>query len=160
MPIYQSLFHFVIDHGRRARRSISRPSDLSPKGLRSFIVALIDNIHVPFAAGYLEVSPGEELTASSSKSITKFFCDSECWYELSRQKCTDGKWLYSLFIRSGKGPVVLRSSHNLGRFDGIMLLRFYADRGEDYDLKESLSLWIARGGRNPGQITSREDKMW
>lgn len=106
---------------------------------RPFIVAdletiIVNTVHTPYAVGYCEVNPGEGLT-----SIQTFFSED---YPLinsnfeSRSNKILFEFLSKLELTVKKNPS-LRTVyfHNLSRFDGIIILRYYTVMGEPYKLK-------------------------
>ena len=119
--------------------SIKRPST---QMLRPFIVAdietvLVEDVHRPYAAGYMLVHPGDNLT---SHSISTFFSENyssllypSFWV---RSQSVLLKFLYNL-EECVKLNVRLRTVylHNFSRFDGIFLLRHYADRAHPYTIR-------------------------
>jgi hypothetical protein len=100
--------------------------------MKPFIVAdtetvLIDDIHVPYAVGYLIVYPGDDITAMSYPQI--YF--SEEFAFLKPEFKERSRHMMSVFLEA-LGVVAERRNintvyfHNLSRFDGILLLKHYA----------------------------------
>ena len=114
------------------------------KGRRPFIVAdietvMVDDVHVPYAAGYLEVHPGDDLTSIPSYSIHTFFSENHIPFypkfeDRSQRMLFD---FLSNLEECVKKNRRLRTVyfHNFARFDGIFILRYYADRGDKYKIK-------------------------
>lgn len=113
-----------------------------------FIVAdtetvLINNIHVPYAVGFLVVEPGDALSSEMSNSIETYFSEDYPFqiYETIHKR--SNKMLYDFIERIG---VVVRRNpsiktvyfHNLSRFDGILLLKYFATYDEKYSFKPLL----------------------
>lgn len=111
---------------------------------RSFIVAdietiLVNSVHVPYAAGYLVVNPGDDLTSIPEYSIKTFFSEDQILFNPNfedRSKRMLFDFLSNLEVYVTKNPR-LRTVyfHNFARFDGIIILRYYADRGNPYRIK-------------------------
>lgn len=111
---------------------------------RPFIVAdietvMVNDVHVPYAAGYLVVKPGADLTSIPSYSIQTFFSEDHIPFypnfeERSQRMLFD---FFSNLEECVKKDGIVRTVyfHNLARFDGILILRYYADRGMKYKLK-------------------------
>ncbi|KAL6579084.1 hypothetical protein OROMI_009300 [Orobanche minor] len=114
---------------------------------RSFIVAdletiLVDNIHKPYAGGFLLVTPGDILT--SLPNIHTFF--SEDLQALTRPTFSE-RMLFDfcsnveLTVKKYKD---LRARtvyyHNLSRFDGVLLVKHYTNRGQPFKVKTLINL--------------------
>lgn len=107
---------------------------------RSFIVAdietvLLNDIHVPYAAGYLVVNPGDDLT---SNPITTFFSEDHIVYSEKFEERSERMlelFLYDLELYM-KSNVDVRTVyfHNFARFDGIFILKYFADQGDKYKI--------------------------
>nr|GMC76315.1 RNA polymerase [Ipomoea batatas] len=113
-----------------------------------FIVAdtetvLINDIHVPYAVGFLVVEPGDALSSERSYSIETYFSEDYPVqiYETIHKR--SNKMLYDFIERI---EVVVRRNpsiqtvyfHNLSRFDGILLLKYFATYDEKYRFKPLL----------------------
>lgn len=96
---------------------------------RPFIVAdietlLIDNIHMPYAAGLMEVSPGENI---SNKIITTYFSEEyslilDSFEDRSQKVLFDFVKMCEILSRKSRFPLTVYF-HNFSRFDGIILLK-------------------------------------
>lgn len=114
---------------------------------RPFIVAdietlLVNNVHVPYAAGYLVVNPGDNLTSIPSYSIHTFFSENHITFYPNFEDRS--KRMFFDFLSNLEVDVTKNSRirtvyfHNFARFDGIIILRYYADRGNQYKIKTLL----------------------
>ncbi|KAF3778769.1 DNA polymerase [Nymphaea thermarum] len=113
------------------------------KECRPFIVAdletiVLNDVHVPYVAGYLVVKPGDDLTSLPSYSIKTFFSEnymivSPTFEERSERMLFE--FLFHLEESVNKNSVYF---HNFARFDGIFILRYYVDRGNKYKIKTLL----------------------
>ncbi|KAL3646554.1 hypothetical protein CASFOL_009521 [Castilleja foliolosa] len=114
---------------------------------RPFIVAdietiLMNNVHVPYAAGFLVVNPGENLRSIPSDSIKTYFSENHIPFYLTFEDRSDRMlfdFLSNLEYQVQENPR-LRTVyfHNFSRFDGILILKYYALRGDKYKLKTLL----------------------
>lgn len=114
---------------------------------RPFIVAdietvMVNNVHVPYAAGYLVVKPGDDLTSIPSYSIQTFFSENHITFYPNFEERSQ-RMLFN-FLSNFEECVIKNSRlrtvyfHNLARFDGIFILRYYTDRGNKYKIKPLL----------------------
>ncbi|KAF5182439.1 Dna polymerase, partial [Thalictrum thalictroides] len=134
-------------------RNISRITSIKSKvkQCRPFIVAdletVVENdVHIPYAAGYLVVKPGDDLTSLPSYSIQTFFSENHKTFypnfkDRSERILFD--FLYNLeeLVKNEQRKTSrIRTVyfHNFSRFDGIFILRYYADRGKKYKIKTLL----------------------
>lgn len=109
---------------------------------RSFIVAdietvMLNKIHVPYAAGYLVVNPGDDLT-SIPIPIKTFFSEDHIFYSDKFEKRSERMlelFLYDLeqYVKSNR-DVRTVYFHNFSRFDGIFILRHYVNQGDKYKI--------------------------
>jgi hypothetical protein len=110
------------------------------KDMNPFIVAdtetvIVDDIHVPYAAGYLIVYPGEDIAAD----VPQIFFSEDSAFFMPEFK-DRSRYIMSQFIES-LGLVARRRKirtvylHNLSRFDGILLLKHYASHDSKYTIK-------------------------
>lgn len=118
----------------------------SQSKLDSFVVAdietiLVNNIHTPYAAGFLVVNPGDDLSSLSPRSIRTFFSED---YLPLHPKFEDRSYLIiHAFLTNlevhveqhTQGNLKTIYFHNFSRFDGLIILRYYIDRGKDYKIK-------------------------
>ena len=110
----------------------------------SFIVAdietiLVNSVHVPYAAGYLVVNPGDDLTSIPEYSIQTFFSENHIPFypnfeDRSKQMLFDFISHFEICVKKNDSLKTVYF-HNFGRFDGIIILRYYADRGNKYRIK-------------------------
>lgn len=120
---------------------------LNKKECRPFIVAdietiLLDKVNVPYAAGYLVVNPGDDLTSIPDSAIEIFFSESHIPFYPNFED-RSSKMFFSFLshleecVRDNN---VLRTIyfHYFARFDGILILRYYADRGNKYRIKPKM----------------------
>lgn len=129
--------------------NISAIKEPNQKECRPFIVAdietlMVDDVHVPYAAGYLVVNPGDDLTSVPFYSIPFFY--SEHFIDFypnfkDRSERMLFEFVYSLeeCVRKNRR---LRTVyfHNFARFDGILLLRYYTSRGNKYKIKPLIGI--------------------
>ncbi|KAL3537038.1 hypothetical protein ACH5RR_000404 [Cinchona calisaya] len=128
----------------RIPSKISAIKDNNIKECRSFIVAdietvMVNNVHVPYAAGYLVVKPGDDLTSIPSYSIQIFFSENHITFYPNFEERSQ-RILFEFLSNLEecvKKNTRLRTVyfHNFARFDGIFILRYYADRGNKYKIK-------------------------
>ncbi|XP_073313483.1 DNA polymerase-like [Primulina huaijiensis] len=111
------------------------------KGVRPecypFIVAdletiLVNNVHVPYAAGYLVVKSGDDLT--SKPSIHTFFSEDHIPFYHTFEERSE-RILHDFFYNLEVSVLNIYSTrlrtiyfHNFSRFDGIIILRYFVDR--------------------------------
>ncbi|XP_042426081.1 DNA polymerase-like [Zingiber officinale] len=120
--------------------SIKRPSSqLEP---RPFMVAdietvLLNDVHVPYAIGYLAVYPSLDLSsvAPSSIHIADSFNSFSSLEEESQVILS--RFIYDLEIAGRRDPR-LRTVyfHNFARFDGLFLLKHLASFHKDFKIKQ------------------------
>ena len=115
------------------------------KERRPFIVAdietvMLDGVQVPYAAGYLSVKPGDDLTTLPSYSINTFF--SEDHISMYSDFEERSKSMFYQFcsnmescVQKSVGKVRTIYFHNLGSFDGLFLLNYYVSKGNRYKIK-------------------------
>lgn len=117
----------------------------SSKERKPFIVAdtetvLINDVHVPYAVGFLEVRPGDVLSSNSSKKVETYYSTDypDCVYKTFEEM--SDKMLFDFIDRLA---VVVRQNpsmntvyfHNLARFDGILLLKYLVHNSVKYTVK-------------------------
>lgn len=112
-----------------------------------FIVAdietvMVDGIHFPYAAGFLVVNPGDDMTSLPSSSIQTFFTEEEEHLSHIPKFSDRSEHMLNSFCSSLEELVGSDSSgcrtiyfHNLSRFDGLFILRFYAVLRKVYRIK-------------------------
>ena len=95
----------------------------------------MDDVQVPYAAGYLLVHPGDQLT--SSPSIYTYF--SEDYYVYSefpqRSECMFNQFLSKLEFSVKKEQIRTVYFHNFGGFDGFFIMKYYVNKGERYKMQ-------------------------
>ena len=127
--------------GGSKRRYPNHVTALKPTGKdrQPFIVAdtetvLVNGVHVPYAAGYLFVYPGNAITTYNV--YTEFSEDSLCIlpeFEDRSNKMMLG-FLESLAWAAGEAKVPTVYFHNFARFDGIILMKHYTKLGDKYTI--------------------------
>lgn len=113
----------------------------SISNMQPFIVAdietlLINDVHVPYAVGFLVVRPGDDL----SEFIETYFSEDYPTIVFSSFEERSNKILFDFIERI---VVVVRKDpsihivyfHNFSRFDGIILLKYLATHGVKYTFK-------------------------
>lgn len=130
--------------GRKSRYPDHIPA-LKPKSKerRPFIVAdtetvIINDVHVPYAAGFLVVKPGEDVGAKPDYSIETYFSeDNELvipeFEDRSNRMLFD--FLERLAVVAAETKIRTVYFHNFSRFDGIIFLKYYASHGDKYTFK-------------------------
>lgn len=108
-----------------------------------FIVAdmetvFINDVHVPYAAGFLVVNPGEDVGAKPDHSIEIYYSEDYNlvipeFEERSQKVLFD--FLERLAVVSAERKIRTVYFHNFSRFDGIILLNYYASHGDRYSFK-------------------------
>ncbi|PRQ23031.1 putative ATP synthase, F0 complex, subunit A [Rosa chinensis] len=131
-------------HSNRKSRYPKSLTSLKPssKELLPFIVAdtetvLVNDVHVPYAVGFMEVKPCDAL---SSKMVETYYSTDypDYIYKTIEERCD--KMLFDFLERLA---VVVRKNpsmktvyfHNLSRFDGILLLKYFVNNSEKYTVK-------------------------
>ncbi|XP_050217594.1 DNA polymerase-like [Mercurialis annua] len=118
------------------------------KGCHPFIVSNLEtvvenNVNIPYDAGYLVVKPGDDLRNLPSYSIQTFLSENHInFYPIFEERSE--KMFFEFF--SNLEECVKNSSlrlrtvyfNNLGRFDGIFLLKYYVNRRDKYKIKPLL----------------------
>lgn len=100
---------------------------------------LIDEVHYPYAAGFLVVHPGDNIASKHDKEIYTHFSEDHLvilpdFKDRSVQMMNSfNDELFHTIISKKKIRTVY--FHNLSRFDGIILLKFYVLLGEPYSVK-------------------------
>lgn len=103
---------------------------------------MVNNVHVPYAAGYLVVKPGDDLTSIPSYSIQTFFSENHITFYPNFEERSQ-RMLFD-FISNLEECVKKNSRlrtvyfHNFARFDGIFILRYYTDSGNKYKIQPLL----------------------
>lgn len=117
-------------------------TELKPRGKirHPFIVAdmetvLIKDVHVPYAAGFLALNPGDNV---SGNVIETYFSEDHIFFkkefvERSNQMLFD--FLERLAQISSERKIRTVYFHNFSRFDGIILLKYYTSHGKKYTIK-------------------------
>jgi len=112
-----------------------------PRSLKRepFIVAdtetvMINDIQVPYAAGFMLVAPGQDVVYSP---IETYFSEDDYFrpefQDRSNRMMFD--FLEHLALMADKTKIRTVYFHNFSRFDGILLLKYYANKGEKYTIK-------------------------
>lgn len=101
---------------------------------------MVNNLHVPYAAGYLVVKPGDDLTSIPSYSIQTLFQKKNHITFYPNFEERSQRMLFEFFSNLEECVIKNRRLrtvyfHNFARFDGIFILRYYADRGNKYKIK-------------------------
>lgn len=109
--------------------------------LKPFIVAdtetiLIDNVHMPYAAGLLMVRPGEQI---NDIMIDTYFSEDysiilDSFEERSTKVLYDLVLRISTIVRQEQSTLTI-DFHNFSRFDGILLLKHLVCHHKSYKLK-------------------------
>lgn len=100
---------------------------------------LINDVHVPYAAGFLVVKPGEDVGSKPDYSIETYFsedhiCVIQEFSERSNRMMFD--FLERLAAVVGvETDIRTVYFHNFSRFDGILLMKYYVDHGDKYRIK-------------------------
>lgn len=97
-----------------------------------------ESCHIPYAVGYLVVKPGIDMTKKDELDCTTFITEDYNIFISDFYKKSD-KMIFD-FLRRLKHAAVNNGIqdvyfHNLGGFDGIFLLRYFAKYDEDYQIK-------------------------
>ncbi|KAK2995386.1 hypothetical protein RJ640_029018 [Escallonia rubra] len=138
----------AIPIGKRKKKPTNYLTALKPtiSQKKPFIVAdtetlFIDQVHVPYAAGFLVVMPDDEVSSYSSYKIETYFSEDNIANLYPTFNERSQKMMYELIERL---VVVVRQNpsiqtvyfHNFSRFDGILLLKYLATyHGEKYTIK-------------------------
>lgn len=98
----------------------------------------IDEVHVPYAAGFLVVHPGDDVGAKPDYSIETYFSEDHLlvipeYEDRSNRMLFD--FLERLAVVAGETKIRTVYFHNFSRFDGILLMKYYASRGDKYSIK-------------------------
>lgn len=132
--------------GHRKRRYLKHLTALKPKKSQRqpFIVADIETvfrnqIHVPYAVGFLVVRPGDDLY-SAETGIETYFSEDYPDFVFKTFEERSNRMLFDFIERLA---VVVRQNpsirtvyfHNLSRFDGILLLKYLVTHGDKYKVK-------------------------
>ena len=128
----------------RIKTNISAVKGKKIRVCSSFIVAdletvLEDDVQIPYAAGFLVVNPGDDLTNLPDYSIQTFFSEDHKQV-LHTIKDRSSKMLLEFYtkledcVKKNHGLKTIYF-HNLGRFDGIFIIRYFVDRGHKYTIK-------------------------
>jgi hypothetical protein len=114
------------------------------KNNKPFIVAdletvLIDDVHVPYAAGFLVVNPGDKIVSKPDDEFDIQFSEDHIGFlpdfkDRSRRMMNAFHEGLLHTIHSNK-EVRTVLFHNLSRFDGIILLKYYVLLGEPYSVQ-------------------------
>jgi hypothetical protein len=130
--------------GRKSRYPDHIPA-LKPtsKERRPFIVAdtetvINNNVHEPYAAGFLVVKPGEDVGAKPDDSIETYFSEDHEFFipefkDRSNRMMFD--FLERLAVVAAETKIRTVYFHNFSRFDGILLMKYYASHGDKYSIK-------------------------
>ena len=133
--------------GHRKRRYSKHITALKPKisQRQPFIVADTETViqnttHVPYAVGFLVVRPGDDLSSETGNIIETYFSEDypDIVFETFEER--SNKMLFDFIERLA---VVVRKNtsihtvyfHNFSRFDGIILLKYFATHGVKYTIK-------------------------
>ena len=112
-----------------------------PRSLKRepFIVAdtetvMINDIQVPYAAGFMVVKPGQDVVDSP---IDTYFSEDDYFRPefQDRSNSMMFDFLEHLAVVADKTKIRTVYFHNFSRFDGILLLKYYANKGDKYTIK-------------------------
>lgn len=133
--------------GPRKHRYPKHLTALKPKKRKrqTFIVAdtetvILNNVHVPYAAGFLVVRPGDDLSSEVGYGIETYFSEDypdivfETFEERSNKMLFDFLERLAVVVRQNPSIKTVYF-HNLSRFDGILLLKHLATHGAKYTIK-------------------------
>lgn len=110
-----------------------------------FIVAdtetvLINDVHVPYAVGFLVVRPGDDRSSETINGIETYFSEDnpvivfKTFEERSRKMLFDFIERLAVIVRQNPSIQTVYF-HNFSRFDGILLLKHFATHGVKYRIK-------------------------
>jgi len=130
------------------------------KNINSFIVAdletvTIDDVHVPYAAGFLVVNQDINLTMVANHLIERYFSEDH-WF-IPDFKNRSNRMMFDFLDRISKvvdKKIRTVYFHNFSRFDGIILMEYYATKMDMYTIKPLmrnnilLELKVYRKGKN------------
>ncbi|THG22338.1 hypothetical protein TEA_010021 [Camellia sinensis var. sinensis] len=136
----------VKDMDRKKRKYTNHIPALKPSDKKRlpFIVAdmettLKENVHVPYAAGFLVVKLGDDVGAKPNYSIETYFSEDyepviPDFKERSNKMLLD--FLERLAVVTGETKIRTVYFHNVSRFNGILLLKYYTSHcGDKYKIK-------------------------
>lgn len=108
----------------------------------TFIVAdmetvLIEDVHVPYAVGFLVIEPGIDISSETTHSIETYFSED---YPFDTLRKRSNKMLFDFIERlvtvvKKKRSIQMVYFHNLSRFDGIFLLKYLATHNDIYTFR-------------------------
>lgn len=130
--------------GKKSRYPNYIPA-LKPKSKEreGFIVAdtetlIINNVHVPYAVGFLVVKPDEDVGAKPDYSIETYFSEDHK-FVISEFKDRSNRMLFDFLERlevvAAETKITTVYFHNFSRFDGILFLKYLASHGDKYTFK-------------------------
>ncbi|EPS72962.1 hypothetical protein M569_01793, partial [Genlisea aurea] len=100
---------------------------------------MVDNIHTPYALGFLVVNPGSDLTCLPSHSINMYF--SEDHISVFSNFEARSSQIFLNFIYNLENCVKQNERiqtvylHNFSRFDGIIMMKYFSIHASDYKMK-------------------------
>ena len=105
---------------------------------RPFIVAdtetvLINNVHVPYAAGFIALRPGEDIGVYSDSDFKTYFSEDDLFRIpefIDRSNRMLFGFLELLAVHANRTNIRTVYFHNFSRFDGILLMKYYASRAD------------------------------
>jgi len=108
------------------------------KERRPFIVAdtetvLINNVHVPYAAGFIALRPGEDIGVYPDPAFETYFSEDDLFHIPEFKDRSDRMlfdFLEHLAILANRTNIRTVYFHNFSRFDGILLMKYYASRAD------------------------------
>ncbi|KAK7326258.1 hypothetical protein VNO80_33073 [Phaseolus coccineus] len=134
----------IINRKKRTYSSHITKINASSKRLQPFLVGdletiMINNVHKPYAAGLMLVSPTDTIRKISMKSISTYFSEDydfilDTFVERSTKVLYDLILRIHTIVRQEKLPLIIYF-HNFSRFDGILLLKHLACHHASYKLK-------------------------
>lgn len=130
------------DPMRRKRCYPNHVTELKLRGKKKkpFIVAdtetiLQNDVHIPYAVGFMVVKPGEDV--KPDRIIETYF--SEDYFGIpefeERSNQMMSNFLERLVVVATKKNIRNVYFHNFSRFDGIILMKYYASHGDKYNIK-------------------------
>lgn len=128
----------------RIPNKINALKGINKEKCRPFIVAdietvMVNQIHVPYAAGYLVVNPGDDLTSIPEYSIKTYFSENHITFYPNFEERSQ-RMLFDFLLNleecvKKNGELRTVYFHNFSRFDGIFILKYYTYRGNKYKIK-------------------------
>ncbi|KAF9603635.1 hypothetical protein IFM89_037148 [Coptis chinensis] len=175
---YQFMSYFLLNPELGSTpevKSVSYPTHIpalkaSNKERRAFIVAdtetiLINDVHVPYAAGFLVVNPGDDVSIKPDYELESYFSEDTLFFIPEFEDRSNQMLFYFLerlamvALKEKIGNVYF---HNFSRFDGIIYLQYYALHRDDYYIKPLMrnhKLYKLEVYRNKKRVFSLRDSL-